>query len=150
MHMVRIGPSENWGRPSWNGASNPMPAEPTAPKLILPIAAATTAPITIADQHRNVGDETLAEFADAENDEKHEQRQAESAERIAVRIRNHAIEGAVDDIRNHMRSLGPIYADAHQRHADDEDDRAGDDGRKQADQGTHQRRRDDGEERLRP
>ncbi len=48
MHMVTIGPRENWGMPNWNGSTNPTAgAEPTASKLILPIAAATTAPTTM-------------------------------------------------------------------------------------------------------
>ena len=98
------------------------------------------------NQHGNVDDETLAELADGENDEKHQQGEAESAERVPVGVRNHALEHPVHDLRNHVRPLRPVDADLHQGHADDQDDRPRDDGRKQADQGAHHRRRQNGED----
>ena len=99
-----------------------------------------------AEQHGDIGDEALAPTDQREDDEQHEERDAEPLERAVGRDWRPAPTCPSTILRDRRQAAArPVDADAHQGDADDENDRAGHDGRKQRQQPADEGRDDDAE-----
>ena len=99
-----------------------------------------------AEQHGDVGKETLAVLGDRQDDQQHEQRDAEPVERAVVRIGK--LSHLAVDLPGERRQAAarPVDADAHQRDADHDDDGAGHHRRKQRQHSADERRDHDAED----
>jgi hypothetical protein len=83
-----------------------------------------------AKQHGDVGEKAGAPFDQAENEEQHEQRDAESLQLSVSRIGKAAGDAVHHPGQRRQAAAGPVDADPHQGDSNDENDAAGDDGRK--------------------